>query len=57
MINKKILCIGNETEHSDQLVSVIATKELTINFDILRIDNPNIYITPNNPDTNYALIT
>jgi hypothetical protein len=44
------------------IVSVIitkpnATKELTINFDILRIDNPNIYITPNNPDTNYALIT
>ena len=44
------------------IVSVIitkpnATKELSINFDILRIDNPNIYITPNTPDTNYALIT
>ena len=45
------------------IVSIIITKpnitnnNLIINFDTLRIDNPEIYITPNNPDTNYALIT
>jgi len=35
MINKKILCIGNETEHSDQLVSALATKELTTNHGLV----------------------
>jgi len=45
------------------IVSTIISKpnqtssDLTINFNVLRIDNADIYITPNNPDTNYALIS
>ena len=31
MFNKKILCIGNETELTDQLVSALANKDTTVN--------------------------
>ena len=31
MFNKKILCIGNETELTDQLVSVLANRDTTVN--------------------------
>jgi pyruvate-formate lyase-activating enzyme len=35
MFNKKILCIGNETQNTDDLVSALAVNDLTINYGLV----------------------
>jgi MoaA/NifB/PqqE/SkfB family radical SAM enzyme len=39
MFNKKILCIGNETELTDQLTSTLAAKDATTNHGLISADN------------------
>ena len=38
MFNKKILCIGNETELTDQLTGTLATKDATVNHGLISTD-------------------
>jgi len=62
LINYNMYCKVDNLEFKI-IVSVVISKptatssDLNINYNILRIDNADIYITPNNPDTNYALIS
>ena len=39
MFNKKILCVGNETELTDQLTSTLAVKDATVNYGLVTADN------------------
>jgi hypothetical protein len=39
MFNKKILCVGNETELTDQLTSTLADKDATVNHGLVSTDN------------------
>ena len=39
MFNKKILCVGNETELTDQLTSTLDDKDATVNHGLVSTDN------------------
>ena len=39
MFNKKILCIGNETEHTDQLVNQLAVSNNSVNYGLISSNN------------------
>jgi hypothetical protein len=38
MFNKKILCVGNETELTDQLTSTLAVRDSTVNHGLVTTD-------------------